>query len=70
METIRNKVFETNSSSCCSITLILPTVSCIYRCTHSTLSRLLIKGDLYTCKSVDKDKDLIQLVGRLKRRRM
>ena len=68
METIRNKVFETNSSSCHSITLTYPTVNFIYRCTHSythpNLGRMLTKGNLYTCKSVDKDKDLIQMVGK------
>ena len=68
METIRNKVFETNSSSCHSITLTYPTVNFIYKCTHSythpNLGRMLTKGNLYTCKSVDKDKDLIQMVGK------
>lgn len=68
METIRNKVFETNSSSCHSLTLTYPTVSFIYRCTHSythpNLGRMLTKGNLYSCKSVNKDKDLIQMVGK------
>lgn len=68
METIRNKVFETNSSSCHSLTLTYPTISFIYRCTHSythpNLGRMLTKGNLYTCKSVDKEKDLIQMVGK------
>ena len=68
METIRTKVFETNSSSCHSITLTYPTKSFIYRCTHSythpNLGKMLTKGNLYTCKSVDIDKDLIQMVGK------
>lgn len=68
METVRQNVFETNSSSCHSLTLTYPTISFIYRCTHSythpNLGRMLTKGNLYTCKSVDKEKDLIQMVGK------
>lgn len=68
MKTVRQNVFETNSSSCHSITLTYPTVNFIYKCTHSymhpNLGRMLTKGNLYTCKSVDKDKDLIQMVGK------
>lgn len=68
MKTERNNVFETNSSSCHSITLTFPTVNFIYRCTHSythpNLGKMLTKGNLYTCKSVDKEKDIIQMVGK------
>ena len=51
-----------------SITQTYPTVNFIYRCTHSythpNLGKMLTKGNLYTCKSVDKDKDIIQMVGK------